>query len=454
MTAPAAATRGKILGQIAAQIRTRQAALPDFCRQVREVVVIASSSRGGSSIFAELLRQSPELLHFQGEINPFLTVAGLNYPESGEDSDYLAANPPPEKLALLEQALALDVGVGGPLSLRGQQARERFAEQLRWRLALQWPEVEFAAKFLATTVNRTLTTLHEAHGWPAGAFPDPPLFHILFLQGLRRRYPQINPYYYDLQPELIRTHCPEARLDPAPPSGVVIEESPYILIVPREEVTAAMAARLPLVIKTPGNAYRLPFLRRLFPQARVRIIHLLRHPADSISGLHDGWRHHGFFAHHLGSSLAMAGYSDTFPRWGQSWWKYDLPPDWQRWRKEPLEYVCGFQWRAAHLAILAELERQPTACLRLKFEELIGPLPRRRQRFRELAAWLGIAGEELLAAVGRELPPVMATTSLPPRQRRCFAKMALLRPVLADPRLGIATLARQLGYNLEEEIGE
>lgn len=450
---PSSPGRAAILAKIAAVNRDRQPALPDFCKQVREVVLIASSSRGGSSIFSEILRQSPELLHFQGEINPFLTIAGLNYPESGEDSDQLGAGQPVEKMARLAHELALEVGVTGPVDLRNPLAYERFRHDLLWRLSGQWPETAFDPGFLERMLEQTLSILENEHGWPPGSFLDPQLFHILFLAAARSRYPEINPYYYDLRHDLIQRYCPEAVISLAPPSRIVIEESPYILITPRQAVTAEMAATRPLVIKTPGNVYRLPFLRQLFPQARLRIIHLVRNPADSISGLYDGWQYHGFFAHHLRHALAIKGYSDRFPEWGSHWWKYDLPPGWQAWREQPLEYLCGYQWRAAHAAILAGMEENPATRLRLKFEELIGPLALRRQRFSELAAWLGIRGEELLATVSRELPPVMATTTLPPRQRRWFAKVELLRPVLTDPRLGIVTLAHRLGYNLEEEIG-
>ena len=49
---------------------------PDVARLARDVVIVGSSSRGGSSIFAELLRRSPHLLHFRGETNPFLRLNG------------------------------------------------------------------------------------------------------------------------------------------------------------------------------------------------------------------------------------------------------------------------------------------------------------------------------------------------------------------------------------------
>ena len=57
--------------------------------RIREVVVVASSSRGGSSMLMELLRHSEHLLHLQAELNPFLVLAELGWPHSGSDSDRL-----------------------------------------------------------------------------------------------------------------------------------------------------------------------------------------------------------------------------------------------------------------------------------------------------------------------------------------------------------------------------
>ena len=56
-----------------------------------QLVLIASSSRGGSSVFSEYLRRSRSLIHLQGEINPFLVRAGLSYHDTDTGSDALEA---------------------------------------------------------------------------------------------------------------------------------------------------------------------------------------------------------------------------------------------------------------------------------------------------------------------------------------------------------------------------
>ncbi len=432
--------------------RERQPQVAGFLAQIREVVVIASSSRGGSSIFTEILRQSPELIHFRGEINPFLTLAGLAPPENGREDDGLDgwdARPPGQqaRLMALEQELALDAGINRPAALATPDRRRRFFLDLGWRIAMQWPQLEIDQDFLASQAQASLDDLVREHVWEAGEFMDAQLFHALFLVRMRSRYPQINPHYYDLSPDLIGSHFQGVEIPWGPPAPLLIEEPPYVTIAPRHPVEATALKRQPLIIKTPSNAYRLAFLRALFPQARLRILHLTRHPADSINGLIDGWRYHGFFSHQLAGQLAIGGYSDRFPDWGRHWWKYDLPPGWRALSSARLEQVCGYQWRKAHQSILAYLAANPVETLSVRFEEVIGTLAARARVFNRIAAWLAIDPEPLLSTVTGEMPPVMATVR--PRQRRWFKREELLRPVLADP--AIVDTARRLGYDLEHD---
>ena len=414
---------------------------------VREVVVVASSSRGGSSIFTEILRRSPALVHCKGEITPFLNLAGLSAGESGSDSDHLgvaaAGSTNRNRLAILEGELARDLGVNRPEDLRAPEALASFRADLHWRLTCQWPELIIAEEFLGACLEQTLAELVRQYGWPPGGFPDPQLFHILLLARLRERYPQINPWYYDLAPELVRRHCPAAQINPAPPSRLLLEEPPFVAISPSQPATTEVVGGQPLVIKTPGNVYRLPFLRALFPNARFRVLHLVRHPGEAINGLVDGWLYHGFFSQHLPGRLRIGGYSDRFPGWGKSWWKYDLPPGWPEWAGRPLVEVCGFQWRSSHQATLDYLAASGVEHLRIRFEAALGTPAERERTFSEVGNWLGIDPTPLTTAALGNLPPVMATGQ--PRQNRWFQKTALLEPVLTEKN--IRELAADLGYD-------
>ncbi len=404
----------------------------DLTSQIRRVVIIGSSSRGGSSIFAEILRRTPQLLHLRAEINPFFVVTGRTFPRSG-DSDALGVEHADARA--LSAELAQDAGVAAD-GLPDVASEHRFAVDLAVRLTLQWPDERFALDTVRAALGDTLSDLRRNHGW-ARDFPDPQLFHARFLDRIRRDHPTVNPHYYDLPRELLNAPRPDG-----PPSGFLIEEPPFVTIVPWRRATADDLAARPLIIKTPSNAYRLPFLRALFPNADLQLLHLTRNVAASVNGLYDGWRFPGFWSQEVGG-LDIHHYTDEFPEWASRWWKFDLPPGWQSWRDRPLAEVCGFQWRSAHTAILDWLDGHPNS-LRLRFEDLVGAADARERLYADLARWLEIELDEPLAqARSGALPTVMATET--PRRRRWFDRADMLSPILDDPRS--RTLMERLGYD-------
>jgi len=424
-------------------LRLQQTApISRLSHRVRDVVVLASSSRGGSSVMAEILRNSGHLLHFRAEINPFLLLAGHAWPESGRSNDSLTADDLGDP-SRLEHLLAHDLGRHAG-TLPNAQAVRDFAVELHWRLSLQWPLEPFDPSWVLEQARHTLRQLEHSHGWAPGTFPDAARFHAIFLAQVRQRHPRVNPWYYDLPPQLIQQHCPDAHPSLAPPSAVVLEEPPFVTVSPWQAATVEELERLPLIIKTPSNVYRLPFLAALFPNARVRVLHLTRNAAASVNGLVDGWRFRGFFAHRLDRELAIRGYSQAQHTWSRAWWKFDLPPGWQDWTENSLVEVCGFQWRSAHRAVLDQLTAQPDIeRITLPFERVVGNHDHRVEAFSTLSRWLGLPGDATMdRLVSSGLPPIMATSR--PRHRRWYDKAELLEPVLA--RDDTRAILDELGY--------
>jgi hypothetical protein len=270
---------------------------------------------------------------------------------------------------------------------------------------------------------------------------------MLFLRRVRAKHPAVNPYYYDLPEWLIRRYCPDAPLPNGPPPHETIEEVPFILIHPTRAVTLEELGSRPVVVKTPSNAYRIPFLRALFPNAKLRILHLTRNAAAAVNGLYDGWHHHGFFSHRLASPLAICGYSELHPGWGDCWWNFDLPPGWQEWTGRPLLEVCAFQWCSAHRALLdEEQELPPEDVLQIRFEDITGTSEQRLAALAQTIHWLNVPLEPaLVGAIELGLPPVMATA--PPHPRRWLQRAAELQPVL---RMQVVSeTMERLGYHGE-----
>jgi hypothetical protein len=437
----AAALRADAIERLVSLRRSQPAPIQHLRRHLRQVVVLASSSRGGSSVMAEILRNSHHLLHFRAEVNPFLLLSGHSPPESGHDCDRLGVEDLRE-VSTLEHLLAHDLGRHAT-TLSSPSDIASFSQEIHWRLSLQWPLERFDQGWVHRQVCDTLALLERHHGWAQGTFPETARFHALLLSRIRLRHPDLNPWYYDLPPGLIREHCPDTEPSVAPPSPVVLEEPPFVTVSPWVAPTVDDLQRLPLVIKTPSNAYRLSFLAALFPNARLRILHLTRNAAASVNGLVDGWRFRGFFAHHVDRELGIAGYSDPRQPWSQAWWKFDLPPGWQDWTDRPLVEVCGFQWRSAHRAVLDWLGEHPTDHLRLPFEHVVGSHDQRIDSFGRLARWLDIPQDPTLdRLVAAGLPPIMATSR--PRHRRWYDRAELLDPVLS--RDDTRAIMADLGY--------
>lgn len=415
----------------------RGPAVEKFPEQVREVILIASSSRGGSSMVAEILRNSPSLLHFQAEINPFLRLVGLNYPESGTGSDRLGAEQltglAPEMRELLGAELARDAG-----TLAETVDDEQYALDVAWRLAVQWPELPVEPLQVAEMAQSALIRTQARYRWARGEVRDAGIFFRALLTQLRRAGIQIDPWFYDLPEHLLddTTGTPHRA-----PGGYIVEEPPFVLARPWRRADPRDAPTKPLVIKTPSNAYRLGFLRALFPNARFRVLYLARNPAAAINGLYDGWLHNGFYAHRMQKPLRVSGYVEKSKdnKW---WWKFDLPPGWYRYSGADLLDVCAFQWRSSHLAILADLADGDIESFTLRFEDLVRNAQSRAGAFERLSDWLGIPLEGAFRqAALRGIQPVAATAT--PGNGRWRARRATIERALSPHVLRVA---ERLGY--------
>ena len=406
--------------------------------QIRDVVVVASSSRGGSSMLMELLRYSENLLHLQAELNPFLVLAELGWPHSGSDSDRLE---PSQLNPTAYQILASELG--REIGRRDHETVDpvRLARDLCWRLNVQWPGLSFPLHQVQQWVEEVLTELN-IQGVAPGSGVDLEALHLRLIARVRQVFPEVDPWFYDIDPRRIAAAFPELEEPVGPPAMGLIEEAPFILAGPWSTPSERELATKPLVIKTPSNAYRLPVIQALFPAARIRVLHLVRNPAASINGLIDGWCFRGFHAHRLPEALTIPEYLERRPADAQ-WWKYDLAPGWQALTAARLPDVCAHQWASAHEAILAHLEENDWDRMRLRFEDLMADSAVRWLHFQRLFEWLGVPLEPRMEQAIREgIPPVMATSS--PRRRRWYERAEMLELVVAEPR--IAALAKRLGY--------
>jgi hypothetical protein len=115
---------------------------------------------------------------------------------------------------------------------------------------------------------------------------------------------------------------------------------------------------LRLVEKTPANSLRIPFLFRLFPDARI--VFVVRRAEDTISSLMEGWKNWS----NTGSGS-----------WVYGQWHYLVPPGWQQWKGRALAEICAFQWVESNRVALEDLEAHcPGRYLFVRYEEAVaGP---------------------------------------------------------------------------------
>lgn len=383
---------------------------------VRDVVVVASSSRGGSTLLGEVLRRTPGLLHLRAEANPLFALAGLH---EG-----------PARRRVLEAELLADLGhlpEPGDPPRRGDEVRHRLVLDLAWRLLAQWPtlaERRSLGELLAVAVRRV-----GRHGDPVAAL-------VGALAELHQVEPGVDLRRYDLPAERVPPRRCRAAAPCGPPGPAVVEMPPFVVPGPWVPATAEDLRTRTLVLATPRSSFRLGFLRDLFPAARLRVLHLVRNPAAAVNGLVDGWRHHGFFTCPVPSPLAIDGYTGEVPA-GDRWWCFDVPPEWAAWTDRPLPEVCAHQWTATHLAALAGTAAVGADCHQLAFEDLVGPTERRAPAIAALAEWLGLPTAALAASASADLPVVMATQAPAPGRWRA-REAAVLAGLRAVPALPLA----------------
>lgn len=122
-------------------------------------------------------------------------------------------------------------------------------------------------------------------------------------------------------------------------------------------------ARRRLIDKTPRNALRIPFIEKVFPDARY--VFLIRDGRDNVNSLINAWRTPRYRTYELPEPHAIPGVDPK-------WWKFTLYPGWREDRRGPLEVVCAKQWKLSYDFALDALAAVPEArWTAVRYEELV-----------------------------------------------------------------------------------
>ena len=123
---------------------------------------------------------------------------------------------------------------------------------------------------------------------------------------------------------------------------------PFIMLPAAER-----PARVKMLEKTPRNALNIPFLLKVFPNAKFILLH--REPRANVASLVEAWK--------VG---LQSGRFVTFldlPGWDRAAWCFLLPPGWRSMIGKSLVEIAAFQWSAMlgkkYLAIM-QRQSNPT----------------------------------------------------------------------------------------------
>ena len=118
-----------------------------------------------------------------------------------------------------------------------------------------------------------------------------------------------------------------------------------------------------LIDKTPRNALCVPFVDRIFPDARF--VFLIRDGRDNVNSLINAWRTPRYRTYQLPEPHSIPGVD---PRW----WKFVLYPGWRDDTGGSVEKVCARQWVSSNehaLDAFADLPR--SRWTKVRYEELV-----------------------------------------------------------------------------------
>ena len=413
------------------------------CRpaDVRNVLVIDSASRSGSSFLHYLLSQHRDVLSLNGEGSVFERLHGVGFARSADDSDFIPddGTVSAETLSLIAEDILKDSG-SLCRDADGLRQADYLADSVQ-RLSLQYAEIDFDPGKAYEICARALEG--RSFGGPGFSLPD---YWRDVLEGLRRASVPAADAHYDLRGSDPTADYPDAgNVLPPPFSEFSLEDPPFVVPRPRALPSPKALGPKTLLLKSSADCYHLWMLRRMFPRAHFKFVVLTRNPAGAISGLVDGWLSNGFYSQNLCgiAPLDIKGYSRADRTWTTKWWNFDLPPGWAEVRTKPIEEVCALQWAGANEHILKDIEsRVIDEFITVRYESFLGT----DSLSKELGRIFAFAGLGDPGSPDRSAPPVMSVT--PPAPQKWRKRRDALAPLVSTGK--IAGLARELGYDPKE----
>ena len=183
-----------------------------------------------------------------------------------------------------------------------------------------------------------------------------------------------------------------------------------------EVPSSKQPSRLRFLEKTPKNALRIPFLKKLFPDALFIFLH--RQAEPNIGSIMDAWQ---------------SGKFVTYPRlpgWSGSPWSLLLPTGWRDLDANNPAAIATWQWSSTNKKILTDLQQLAEAdwCA-VSYEDLIA---QREESISRLCSFADIPfGPKMRALSQQQLPLSRYTLTAPETDKWRRHESAILRELPA-----------------------
>ena len=374
--------------------------------RVKDVFVVLCASRSGSSLIFNALTSTGEVAAAGGEHEPWLTLSENKFPFLSSDEMDGVIN----KKDLLLRLIRNDLLVRD----RRLDAKD-VIDPVRNRLILRrQSDDEGFARLVTDILNRGSILNTE---WGA------------VIEGIGKLAVKPMPV--------------EAGQFGDSAYGMPLENPPFIDQPLAHIATDDELHKLPLLFKSPSDAYRPGFYEDLFPKAQVHYIHLSRGFVQTTNGLMDGWQMNetDFISNPVGivKPLQIEDYSIT--DMSRIYWCFDLFRGWEDYTHSSLVEVATNQWLRAHRSIVENFE--PVE--RLTFEDFYSNPQAFYARLSQLT--------DIDTSNYDWSKSIMSTET--PSQQRWLKRASLFRNLkthlsgtLIDE---VVELQDHLGYNMEEE---
>jgi hypothetical protein len=292
----------------------------EWNKLVRNVIVVLSASRSGSSLIYNALCSTGEIVAPAGEHEPWITLSENKYPFKQSDAISDDIDNQPKLLRLMRNDLLV-------------RSKRESAESTLPHLS-----------------NRLIIRRSEGDA-NAAVLDDIRAQEEVGLEYWERVIAELGGTALKPMPvEVSQFTDPEFSL---PIENPPLIDQPLSHIASDDELSVKT-----LLFKSPSDVYRSGMYEQLFPNATIRYIHLSRGFVQTTNGLMDGWQKDDtdFISNPVGipNPLNIQDYSITDLT--KSYWCFDLFPGWEKHTDSTLLEVCADQWLNAHIHALENFD--------------------------------------------------------------------------------------------------